>query len=99
MNVVKTEVVIPHRINSHSNLSNIVKAFSVDAPPVKVTRQNGVQQWEKRLYTEYHMNRMKMSVKNAESPNLTLREIQTGKNDDRGLSYFVGLAFLLFLFI
>lgn len=104
--MLATEVVsppvVPIRINTHSKLSDIVKSF--EAPPVKVTKQRGVQPWEKKARTDYYMKRMKMFADNAESPNLTLREIQTGKKDDRTerillalYTYFVGVAFVFFM--
>lgn len=102
---VDTQVVVsrPHRITSHSRLSEIVEVFK--APDVKVqTKQRGIQPWEKKLRLEHHVIRMKTFAKSAESPTLTLREIQSGKKDRRTekiilalYTYFVGVAFLFFL--
>ena len=106
MNIVSDvpPIVHPHRINSHSRLSEIVEVFK--APEVKVqTKQRGIQPWEKKLRTDYYIRQMEMYTKKAESPNLTLREIQTGKKDDRTervavaiSTYFAGIALLLFIF-
>lgn len=92
----------PARINSHSKLSEIVKSF--EAPPVKVSKQKGIQPWEKKARMKYHLDRMEMFTNKAESPNLTLREIQTGKKDDHVerillalYTYFVGVAFVFFM--
>ena len=92
-----------HRINSHSKLSDIVETFK--APPVKETRQMGVQPWERKAWTSYHMDRMKTFAKSAEFQNLSLYEIKTGKKDKRVervilalYTYFVGVAFLFFMF-
>lgn len=92
----------PPRITSHSRLSEIVEAFK--APEVKVTKQRGIQPWEKKARLNYHMKRMKMEASKAESPNLSLREIQTGKKDDHIeriilslYTYFVGVAFIFFM--
>lgn len=103
---VDTQVVVsrPHRITSHSRLSEIVEVFK--APDVKVqTKQRGIQPWEKKLRLEHHVIRMKTFAKSAESPTLTLREIQTGKKDNRTervavaiSTYFAGIALILFIF-
>lgn len=96
-----TEIHAPVRINSHSNLSDIVKSFQ--APPLKKqTPQRGVQPWEKRAWFNYHVKRMESFAKKAESPNLTLYEVKTGKTrKDRVMlalyTYFVGVAFVFFL--
>lgn len=96
------EYVKPIRITSHSSLSDIVKVFK--APEIKVTPQRGIQPWEKQARLDYHISRMKMYASQAKSPKLTLREIQTGKKDDRVerillslYTYFVGIAFILFM--
>ncbi len=96
-------VAAPHRINSHSKLSDIVKSFQ--APPLKeTTKQRGVQNWERNAWTKYHMDRMELYAKKSESPNLSLYEIKTGKKDKRVervmlamYTYFVGLAFIFFM--
>lgn len=101
---VPVPVTVAPRINSHSKLSEIVEAFK--APDVKVqTKQRGIQPWEKKMRLDHHVMRMKTFAQKAESPNLTLREIQTGKKDDRVgriilslYTYFVGIAFLFFMF-
>ncbi len=101
--VALTPLHAPARINSHSSLSQIVESFK--APPVKETRQRGVQPWERNAWTKYHMDRMEMHAKSATGPNLSLYEIKTGKKDKRVervilalYTYFVGVAFLFFLF-
>jgi hypothetical protein len=98
-----THVPAVFRINSHSNLSDIVENFKT-APPVKNTKQKGVQTWERNLWMRYHTDQMKMNAKKAAGPNLTLYEIKTGKKDKRAeriilslYTYFVGVAFLFFL--
>lgn len=106
MNIVEAPppVIRPHRITSHSKLSEIVEVFK--APEVKMqTKQRGIQPWEKKMRTDYYIREMKMGAKKAESPNLTLREIQTGKKDDRTervavaiSTYFAGIALILFIF-
>ena len=93
---------VPARINSHSKLSEIVRSF--EAPPIKETKQRGVQNWERNAWTKYHMDRMELYASKAESPNLSLYEIKTGKKDKRVervilamYTYFVGLAFIFFM--
>lgn len=93
------------RINSHSKLSDIVRVF--EAPPPKTEspqKKTGIKPWEKKMRLDHHVMRMKTFAKSAESPNLTLREIQTGKKDktvERIIlamyTYFVGLAFIFFM--
>ncbi len=94
---------VPKRVSTHSNLSEIVESFK--APPIKATPQRGVQPWERNAWTKYHMSRMEVYAKKSESPNLSLYEIKTGKKDKRVervilalYTYFVGVAFLFFLF-
>jgi hypothetical protein len=93
------------RINSHSRLSEIVKSF--EAPPsAKETPQTktGIKPWEKKMRLDHHIMRMRTFTESAASPNLSLREIQTGKKDrttERVIlalyTYFVGIAFVLFM--
>lgn len=90
---------VPKRVSTHSNLSEIVANFR-SAPPVKETRQRGVQSWERNAWTNYHMDRMKTFAEKAKSPNLSLYESRN-KRVERVIlalyTYFVGIAFLFFL--
>lgn len=102
MEVIEISKPLPTRINSHSNLSEIVRVFK--APEVKETKQRGIQPWEKKLRTDYHIKRMKMFASKAQSPdmNWNLREIQTGHKDDKVLRAFINLSIytlgVLFIF-
>ncbi len=102
--VPQAPVSVPKRISTHSNLSEIVESFK--APPLKKeTRQRGVQTWERNAWTKYHIDRMKTFADTAKFQNLSMYEIKTGKKDKRVervilalYTYFVGMAFLFFLF-
>jgi hypothetical protein len=96
-------VVVPKRITSHSSLSDIVKAF--EAPDVKETRMRPlhVSKWEVMAREKYHVERMKVQAKYAQSPdmNLTLKEILTGERiSDKIVAsllvYAVGVGMILF---
>jgi hypothetical protein len=82
----------PKRITSHSSLSEIVKAF--EAPPVKETRMKPVSNWEKRIWTNYHVSRMKAAVeKYTHKPDMDL----TLRAGERIVVYTAMWIFLLFL--
>lgn len=92
---------VQKRINSHSNLSDIVESFK--APPLKHTNQRGIQPWEKKARTNYYISRMKSHAKSAQSPdmNLTLREILTGERVEDKIfislfAYTIGVFFVFF---
>ncbi len=95
MEAIEITKPLPARINSHSNLSEIVRVFQ--APDVKVTKQRAIQPWEKKLRTDYHIKRMKMFASKAQSPdmNWTLREIQAGHKDDKLLRGFINFSIYL----
>ena len=99
--------VAPHiqRINSHSNLSDIVQVFK--APPVKVAPKNkgvslGKNEFLDKTRRNYYVHRIKSFSKKAQDPdmNMTLNEIRTGvKTSERmTLSLLVYLIGVLVIF-
>lgn len=92
MEIIEITKPLPARINSHSDLSEIVRVFQ--APELKVTKQKPVQPWEKKIRTNYHIKRMKMFADKSKSPmmNWSLKEIKDGHPDDRVLRMFINLC-------